>query len=391
MDPPVLLPINAEAVYYSRVYAGLVSVLILLSASLTAARIYTRLKSIHRLGVDDWFLVAAFVSSPIPGGSGVSRKSTDLISQALTVANWIVMLVATRPSITGAPFMSISTLLATAPLSVVSELLSTLALALIKTSIAALLLRLQQTSGWKKFLYGIIAVQIVTAIYLTVMHATRCIPLAGLWNPLITEKRCWSDQAFRVSLTITSVIVIVTDVIYALIPLSFLRGMKRPVRDRIVIGVLLSLGLVATAASIAKAVAVQSVGKGSNANPLSQGLAIALWAGVEEQLAVIAACIPCLKSLFKRVLLRFGLLTTQENTGNTGMRYGNNTIRHPRFSARRQTSTFGHPFSGHMATASVEEILGRDLELDPRTRGGLKKTEVSLEMSSERNASSGSD
>ena len=384
----MLLPINAEAVYYSRVYAGLVSILVLLSVSLVAARIYTRFNPTHRLGVDDWLLIFAFVSSPIPGGSGDERTtSTDFISQALTVANWIVMLVATRPSITGAPFMSIATLLSTAPLSVVSELLSTWALALLKTSIAVMLLRLQRTSGWKKFLYGIIAVQIVTAMYLTVMHTTRCVPLTGLWNPLITEKRCWSDQAFRISLTVTSVIVIVTDVIYALIPLSFLRGMKRPVRDRIVIGVLLSLGLVATAASIAKAITVQGVGKGGNTSPLSQGLAIALWASVEEQLAIIAACIPCLKSLFHRLLFRFGLLTAKESTGNTGMKYGNNSIRQPRSSARRQTSTFAFAFSDHMETASVEEILGRDLELDSRTRDERKKTE----MSSERNASSGSD
>jgi len=289
------------------------------------------------------------------------------------------MLVATRPTIDHPRSISLSVLAATAPLGVTSELLSTWALALIKTSIAVMLLRLQQTIVWRRFLYGIIAVQITTAIYLTIMHLTRCIPLNSLWNPLLAEKRCWNDQAFRVSLTITSVIVIVTDVIYALIPLTFLRNMRRPIRDRIVIGVLLSLGLVATGASIAKTMVVQDFGKKDGIDPVGDGLAIALWAAVEEQLALIASCIPCLKAPFQRLMLRFGLLTTRDNTVNYELRYDDIIVKDARTGTRRQNGTYIVATSGQRETASTEEILVPAPDGDVYCGGVLRKTEVHIE------------
>ena len=284
--------------------------------------------------------------------------------------------------------MPLSVLVATAPLSVVSELLSTWALALVKTSMAAMLLRFQQTNkGWKRFLYSIVAVQITTAIYLTIMHLTRCIPLNALWNPMITEKRCWNDESFRVSLTVTSAIVIITDVIYSLIPLTFLRNMTRPIRDRIVIGVLLSLGLVATGASIAKTVVVQSFGKEGEVDPVGSGLAIALWAAVEEQLALIAACIPCLKAPFQRVLHRFGILTTKSDTVNNELRYRGVATKGTRTDTKRQKSTYAVTTSHIRVTASAEEILGPELDVERNYGEVLRTTEVHIEMSAKCNSS----
>ena len=289
------------------------------------------------------------------------------------------MLIATRPTIGDVRSVPLADIVATAPLAVTSELLSTWALALVKTSIAAMLIRfLSTSSGWKRFLYGIVAVQIMTAIYLTIMHLTRCIPLNALWNPMLTEKRCWDNQAFRLSLTVTAVIVIITDLIYSLMPLTFLRNMRRPIRDRIVIGVLLSLGLVATGASIAKTVVVQSFGKQGEGNPVDDGLAIALWASVEEHLALIAACIPCLKAPFQRALLRFGLVTTKSNTE---LRYGGVTAKGAQTGASRQKHTYAVTTSHHRGAASVEEILNPELDVE------RKYGEVGIEMSAGRNSS----
>ncbi|KAK0654765.1 hypothetical protein B0T16DRAFT_319129 [Cercophora newfieldiana] len=365
-----MIPISPGTIYYSRVYAGVISTLVLLSLPVVAARLYTRHKSAARLRADDYIIAVAF---------------------AFATANWIVMLTATRPTIDDVRSVPLSDVVATAPLAVASELLSSWALALVKTSIAAMLLRFLQTSnGWKTFLYSIVAVQITTAIFLTIMHLTRCIPLNALWNPMVTEKRCWDDQAFRVSLTVTAVIVIVTDVIYSLMPLAFLRNLRRPVRDRIVIGVLLSLGLVATGASIAKTVAVQSFGKQGKDDPVGDGLAIALWASVEEHLALIAACIPCLKAPFGRVLLRFGFLTTNTNS-NTERRYGGVTTMGARTGTSRQKHTYAVATSHHGGTASVEEILGPALDVERKYGEVLRTTEVriEIEMSAKPNSSVG--
>jgi hypothetical protein len=268
------------------------------------------------------------------------------------------MLVATSLTIGDPHSVPSSAIITGAPLSVASELLSTWALALVKTSIALMLLRLLQTKIWKRFLYAIVVVQTVTAVYLTIMHATRCMPLAALWDPMITNKRCWNQEAFRISLTIASVIVIATDVICALIPLTFLRKMSRPVRDRIVIGILLALGLVASAASIAKTVVIQHFGKDEDVDPISNGLAIALWAAVEEQLALIAACIPCLKAPLQRLLVRLNFTSAKETRVVLNelqhIDVGSNGVR---TRTMRPNGAFTFAVANQPATTSVEQIL----------------------------------
>jgi hypothetical protein len=49
----------------------------------------------------------------------------------------------------------------------------------------------------------------------------------------------------------------VTDVAFALLPLAFIFKLNRPVREKVVLGVLMGLGLIASACSIAKLAVVK--------------------------------------------------------------------------------------------------------------------------------------
>ncbi len=168
-----------------------------------------------------------------------------------------------------------------------------------------MLLRLLQSKFWKRFLSAIIAIQVVMAVFVTIMQTTRCIPLNGLWDPTITDKKCWSFQAFRDTFSFTSAVTILTDIILSLMPSTFILHIRRPLRERLVILFLMGLGIFASAASITKTVIIQSYNDSGDT-----GLRIALWAAVEEQVGIIAACLPCLKSLFHRGLQRLGLVST---------------------------------------------------------------------------------
>jgi hypothetical protein len=156
-------------------------------------------------------------------------------------------------------------------------------------------------------------VHIVTAVFVTVMQSTRCVPIQALWDTTLTADHCWSQGAFKVGLTVASVLVILTDVIFALIPLLFLRHIRRSIRDRLIIAFLMSLGLFAAAASIVKTVIVQRFDQ--SADPSGSGLSIALWASIEAQVGIMAACIPCLRAPFLRLLGRLGL--SSELSGGT--------------------------------------------------------------------------
>jgi len=74
-----MIPVGWEAVYYSRVYAGLISTLFALSLPIVAARLYTRYHSAIRLSLDDWIVGVAFVSNIPSSTANVPTRTGVLI------------------------------------------------------------------------------------------------------------------------------------------------------------------------------------------------------------------------------------------------------------------------------------------------------------------------
>lgn len=77
----------------------------------------------------------------------------------------------------------------------------------------------------------------------------------------------------------------------------------------------MGLGLVASIASIFKAVN-SSVLKGSQDGTWDSA-PLVVWGFVEEHLAIIAACIPCLKALFERLLRRAGFAISYKSQAHS--------------------------------------------------------------------------
>lgn len=239
--------------------------------------------------------------------------------KALAITDWAVIIVANSPSysITPPSSLLLDAFLSKAPLSVLSAVMSACSVPIIKISIAVVLFRLVQSNLWRRFLYSIIALQVVMAIYGSVMQMTRCIPINGLWDGSIKDKRCWSVEAFRMSLVTISALTSATDVIFSLIPLTFIVHVRRSTRERIMVCVLMSLGLFASAASIVKTVVTsQFEDNGKGDQLMISGLKIAFWSSLEEQLGLITACLPCLKSYFQRVFAQLGVESTQAPSSN---------------------------------------------------------------------------
>ena len=271
------------------------------------------------------------------------------------------------------------------PLSLMSAIVSTWSVALLKTSIAVMLLRFQQARAWAIFLYVVVGVQIATAVFVTIMQSTRCVPIQALWDPTLPQDRCWSQNSFKIGLTIAAVLVIVTDFIFALIPLVFLRNIRRSLRDRLIIGFLMSLGLFASAASIVKAVSVQ--GFDQSADSSGTGLVIAIWASVESQVGIIAACIPCLRAPFLRLLGLLGI--SSDLSGVTGgnksawqaqsQPLGGGTSRSVRIHSTAQHGGF---VGKDTINDSEEDILARDDGGRSRRHRIEVKTDIDIEMAS---------
>ena len=107
------------------------------------------------------------------------------------------------------------------------------------------MLRLEQQRFWRRFLWTMIGLQIAVCIYSTISVLIQCIPLHAAWDlmNLIADKKCWSQEAIRISSICVSSFNIVTDVVFAVLPATFLKKVQIPLRERVIIGGLMGLGI----------------------------------------------------------------------------------------------------------------------------------------------------
>ena len=97
---------------------------------------------------------------------------------------------------------------------------------------------------------------------------------------------------------------IVSDFFFSLIPLTFIFKIQVSLGEKVVLCLLMGLGLVASIASVLKA--VNSLFLKGSRDSTWDSIPLVIWGFVEEHLAIIAACIPCIKALFERLLSRAG-------------------------------------------------------------------------------------
>ena len=95
-----------------------------------------------------------------------------------------------------------------------------------------------------------------------------------------------------------------SDIVLALIPLLFIRTLTRPLREKIVLGVLLALGLACCAVTIPRLVAYFHTGLGYDITYV--GTSALYLTELELFLGIWAACIPTLRNLFEGWLVRMG-------------------------------------------------------------------------------------
>ena len=193
------------------------------------------------------------------------------------------------------------------------------AMTCIKISVALSLLRVPVNRAWTVFLWTVTAVQIAYFIGNSVYTFLACVPLHAIWDFTVAGANCLGPASSRIASNVGSAINITTDVLLSLAPMVLLWGLRRPLRERILVCGLMGIGLLASVACIAKAVAVRRWGD-PELETWSLAMAIATWTIVEQLLAVLAACSPSLKRPLQKILGRFGILLTHYRSHVSFMR-----------------------------------------------------------------------
>jgi hypothetical protein len=166
---------------------------------------------------------------------------------------------------------------------------------------------------WNFFLYAVTAIQAVFFIGNTVFSFTKCHPIEANWILSFDTTHCVDPSVMRTVSNLGSAINIATDFLLSLAPMVMLWNLRRPLRERILVCLLTGMGLLASLASVVKAVHVASWGL-DTVDVWALAISIATWTVVEEFLAVFAACSPSLKKPLQRLLGSIGVLLTGYET-----------------------------------------------------------------------------
>ncbi|KAF2837319.1 hypothetical protein M501DRAFT_995907 [Patellaria atrata CBS 101060] len=179
-------------------------------------------------------------------------------------------------------------------------------------------MRIKSERSWKWFLSFFIALNIINTITANTAILVQCRPTRILWgegDP--STAKCWTPKQSQASAYVNSAVSILTDIVFALIPITFIRKMSTPLPSRLILGILLALGLLAGAAGIVKCTYIPSLG--TSKDPFRDLIDLTLWNAVEEHVCVLAACLPTLKRPCEKLLGRWGLVTSRKGSnGNLG-------------------------------------------------------------------------
>ena len=291
--------ISPEAVEKARVYRAVSPALLVILILLLGSRLYVRIRPTWRFGWDDAFALIGSVSF----NTSDRRNQLTKGKQILTIVDWGLQL---PQMITHVGIISDETAVQVIKKSYLAIPVCVFAMASTKISVAITLLRIRQARYWNIFLYTIIGVQVVYALFNTLFILLQCRPLSSAWHPHLTAKDCPSLRIMSIVAVTSSSINVATDILLSAAPLHFLPNLQIPRQQKLLLGVLMALGLCASAASIRKTLIVKDWDNAPILELWNMGIDIALWVMIEQYLACIATAAVCARAVLRRVGGHFG-------------------------------------------------------------------------------------
>ncbi|KAG4440129.1 hypothetical protein IFR05_004387 [Cadophora sp. M221] len=214
-----------------------------------------------------------------------------------------------------------------------------------KVSIALFLLRIASTKVFKRFLWGLLWLMI---FYTFVALLTVFLQ----WGAYIVKSKNDLDKAMKFHGAVQKV--------------TLLWNVQINTRVKISITGIMSLGLFASAASIVKATTLQHYGK--TVDFLWDSTDLTIWIPTEVNVGIIAACLPCMKPLVKKILENSSWYTSEDRS--TGYGAPRNNRSHP----MKVIST------GYQHSRNQHSIISIGTGRQGRLRAGDLEDNISEEM-----------
>ncbi|KAK0620737.1 hypothetical protein B0T14DRAFT_546461 [Immersiella caudata] len=292
--PPIpfdipFLPISDRAAYLARIHYGVMAPLLALTLVAFSSRLYVRTWPVWRVGWDDALVALGFLFSladftllcfemfPTPRIITFGTATRAIMLAYLAIPVWVISMTCIKISVT------LTLLNRFHPVS-------------------------YTTRWWCPMLVALVVLQLVYFAANMVYSFTKCRPLVAAWDLSTPSATCYTSRTDLIFSLTGSVINITTDVALSVSPLvAVLRRLRRPLPERILVCCLTGVGLLASSASVAKAVVVSQWNPELPPEELdswAMAVSIGTWTVAEQFIAVFGACSPALKGPIERALGR---------------------------------------------------------------------------------------
>ncbi|RGP66588.1 integral membrane [Fusarium longipes] len=281
--PPFVVNTDPERVAESQtaLIIGVIAAVNFVALSVVAARTYTRLVISKSPGTQDVLMVLSACTGlvgtiililQIPHGLG---KHADTIERAdFTIFSKYSFIITVVPLLGG--------------------------IGLLKISIALELIKYNGNSWqWYRIsLWCMIGFVIAYTIEAWLSFILFCNPVSRQWD-LSIEGSCYPVSTFIAFGLANSAFNIFTDIAFATLPIPLVWSLKMPLKTRIYLVVVLSLGYVAAVMGVVKAVSQMKYDPAGDNTFLYD---IQFWGLLQLNVGTIAACAPSLRPLVKNIL-----------------------------------------------------------------------------------------
>ncbi|KAI5862939.1 hypothetical protein GGS23DRAFT_570231 [Durotheca rogersii] len=246
-----------------------------------ALRSFVRARLTNGFQWDDWFMLAAqvnftiscvFILEGVSTGLGRHNKSLDqqdeikaLMYQALATATYI------------------------------------LNMWLVKLSIAIFLVRLSSQNRYKYTIYGSITVVSIWSIVLFFWNLFQCNPVPAQWDYTILQQdpnaRCVSADEIVNAAYALSVMNVLSDWLYALIPIPMLWKVKMTAQAKLTVVIVLGLGVFASIATLVRLKFLSDLTELEDI--LHNGTDAMVWTLIEPGVAIVASSLVTIRPLLR--------------------------------------------------------------------------------------------
>ena len=179
----------------------------------------------------------------------------------------------------------------------------------IKASIGVMLLRLAISKVHRFIVYMALAIAEIYSLVFLFIFIFQCNPSRYFWTVLTgDEGSCIDGKVIVGAFYGYTAIACITDWVFAVLPAFIVMGLQMGSREKVSVILILSMGVLASIASIAR---IPYVGEMANQDDFLYAVSdTAVWTGVEIGLGVLAACCATLRPLIRQLLPSLGFLSS---------------------------------------------------------------------------------